>query len=145
MKNIVQAGQVRFIAPLLIGKFLPTYLNSSYKSSYTITTGAVSEKPIPNWSVVASYAGGAHSMVRNLALDLKPIRVNGVSPGAVDTELWDSLGPQVKAHILEETKGKLATGRVPKPEDVAETYLGLLKDGNIDGVTVRTDGGHFLI
>jgi len=145
VKNIIQAGQVRFIAPLLIGKFLPTYLNSSFKSSYTITTGSVSEKPIPNWSVVASYAGGAHSMVRNLALDLKPIRVNGVSPGAVDTEIWDGYGPEVKAHILGAMKAKTATERVGMPEDVAETYLGLLKDSNIDGVIVRTDGGALLV
>jgi NAD(P)-dependent dehydrogenase (short-subunit alcohol dehydrogenase family) len=74
--NIVAAGQVRFFAPLLLAKFLPRYLEGSYKSSYTITTGSISEKTIPDWSVIASYAGGHHSMVRNLALDMKPIRVS---------------------------------------------------------------------
>jgi NAD(P)-dependent dehydrogenase (short-subunit alcohol dehydrogenase family) len=68
-KNVVQAGQVRFFAPLLLAKFLPQFLESSYKSSHTI----------PNWSVIASYAGGHHSMVRNLALDMKPIRVRSRS------------------------------------------------------------------
>ena len=41
-------------------------------------------------------------MTRNLALDLKPIRVNLVSPGAIDTELWK--------HMSEEQKGKMFTG-----------------------------------
>ena len=100
MQNILAAGQIRFFAPLLLAKHLPRYLIQSYKSSYTITTGAVSEKPIPNWSVIGAYAGGLHSMVRNLALDMKPIRVNGVSPGAVDTEMWDHHGEEKKQEIM---------------------------------------------
>lgn len=75
-ENIVAAGQVRFFAPLLLAKYLPRYVEESHTSSYTITTGSISEKPMPNWSVVAGYAGGIHSMVRNLALDLKPVRVS---------------------------------------------------------------------
>jgi NAD(P)-dependent dehydrogenase (short-subunit alcohol dehydrogenase family) len=75
-ENMVAAGQIRFFAPLLLAKYIPKYLESSYKSSYTITTGSISERPIANWSVVASYATGLHGMVRNLALDLKPVRVS---------------------------------------------------------------------
>jgi NAD(P)-dependent dehydrogenase (short-subunit alcohol dehydrogenase family) len=145
MSKIVAAGQLRFFAPLLLGKHLPNYLVQSYKSSYVITTGAVSEKPIPNWSVVGSYAGGGHSMVRGLALDMKPIRVNGVNPGAVETELWDHYPQEQKAAIMKAMEGKMATGRVGRPEDVAETYLGLLRDYNADGFMVRTDGGGLLM
>lgn len=54
---------------------LVRYVQKSFKSSYTITTGGISEKPMPDWSVIAGYAGGLHSMVRNLALDLRPVRV----------------------------------------------------------------------
>jgi NAD(P)-dependent dehydrogenase (short-subunit alcohol dehydrogenase family) len=36
---------------------------------------------------------------------------------------------------------KLATGRAGQPEDVAESYLALLKDRNMTGAIVRTDGG----
>jgi NAD(P)-dependent dehydrogenase (short-subunit alcohol dehydrogenase family) len=75
-ENVVQAGQLRFFAPLLLAKFLDKYLEKSPESSYTITTGSISEKPMPNWTVVAGYAAGLHAMVRNLALDLKPIRVS---------------------------------------------------------------------
>jgi NAD(P)-dependent dehydrogenase (short-subunit alcohol dehydrogenase family) len=145
MQNILAAGQLRFFAPLLLAKHLPNYLVSSYKSSYVITTGAVSEKPIPNWSVIGSYAGGLHSMVRGLALDMKPIRVNGVSPGAVDTELWDHHGQEKKEAIMQAMKSKMPTGRVGRPEDVAETFLGLLRDYNIDGSMIRTDGGGMLM
>jgi NAD(P)-dependent dehydrogenase (short-subunit alcohol dehydrogenase family) len=144
MQKILQAGQIRFFAPLLLAKFLPTYLVQSHNSSYTITTGSISEKPIPNWSVVASFAGGHHSMVRNLALDLKPIRVNGVSPGVVNTELW-RMEKEEQDAFLNGLAQKLPTGVPGKPSDVAESYLAILKDANMDGSMVRTDGGGLLV
>ncbi|KAH7065723.1 hypothetical protein BKA63DRAFT_585678 [Paraphoma chrysanthemicola] len=143
MQNVLQAGQIRFFAPLMLAKYLPEYLEKSYKSSYTVTTGAVSEKPIPKWSVIGSYAGGHHSMVRNLALDLKPIRVNGISPGVVNTELW-RMNDEEREKIMKIHGEKLATGRAGQPEDVAESYLALLKDYNMSGSMVRTDGGGLL-
>jgi NAD(P)-dependent dehydrogenase (short-subunit alcohol dehydrogenase family) len=139
-EKIAAAGQIRFFAPLLLAKFLPEYMDKSYKSSYIITTGSISEKPMPNWSVIASFAGGAHSMVRNLALDLKPIRVNGVSPGVVNTELW-KVSEEEREKMMKAMGEKLATGRAGMPEDVAESYVGIMKDGNMTGGMVRTDGG----
>jgi NAD(P)-dependent dehydrogenase (short-subunit alcohol dehydrogenase family) len=67
-------------------------------------------------------------MTRNLALDLKPIRVNLVSPGAIDTELWKDFSPERKEAFMKEISDKTPTGRVGKPEEVAETYLWLMKD-----------------
>ncbi|USP77705.1 short chain dehydrogenase [Curvularia clavata] len=148
--SILSAGQIRFFAPLLLAKFLPQFLNSSSSSSYTITTGSVSEKPIPNWSVIGAYAGGLHAMVRGLALDLKPLRVNGVSPGLVDTELWDHLdgaGEErgKRAQVLEGMGKGLLTGRAGRPESVAQSFLGIMRDENMDATMVRTDGGGLLV
>jgi NAD(P)-dependent dehydrogenase (short-subunit alcohol dehydrogenase family) len=143
-EKIAAAGQIRFFAPLLLAKFLPSYIENDYTSSYTITTGSISERPMPNWSVIASFAGGAHSMVRNLALDLKPIRVNGVSPGVVNTELW-KVSEEEREKMMKAMGEKLATGRAGGPEDVAESYVGILKDGNMTGSMVRTDGGGLIM
>lgn len=140
MQKILKAGQIRFFAPLLLAKFLPTYLHSSPDASYIITSGSISERPMPNWSVIGSYAGGHHSMVRGLALDLKPIRVNGVAPGVVDTELWGLEGEEREKKMVEMGK-KCATGRAGRVEDVVECYLACLRDGNITGSVVDTNGG----
>ncbi|KAH7392350.1 hypothetical protein DE146DRAFT_137691 [Phaeosphaeria sp. MPI-PUGE-AT-0046c] len=139
-ENIVKAGQIRFFAPLLLAKFLPKYLEQSYQSSYILTTGSISEKPMKDWSVIAGYAAGLHAMVRNLALDLRPVRVNGVSPGVVNTELW-KITEEEREKVMQEMGEKLATGRAGQPEDVAESYLALLKDCNMTGGVLRTDGG----
>ena len=138
-------GNVRFFSVLLLAKHLRTYLNPGPKSSLTLTSGGVAEKPVPNWSTVASYAGGLHSMTRNLALDLKPIRVNLVSPGAVDTELWNGMSKEQKERMFKGIEASLLTGRVGKPEDLAEQYLTLLRDYNVTGSVVRSDGGHALV
>jgi NAD(P)-dependent dehydrogenase (short-subunit alcohol dehydrogenase family) len=85
-------------------------------------------------------------MVRGMAIDLAPVRVNLVSPGAVVTELWDKMGmgeEKTQAMLVEMGK-QTATGRVGRVEDVAESYLYLMKDQNITGAMISTSGGHLL-
>ena len=103
---------MRFIAPLLVAKVGSRYLKRGVESSIVFTTGSVAEKPIPGWSVVASYAAGLHGMVRNLAVDLKPVRVNLVSPGPVDTALWKGMKDGEKEGMFKEISGKMPTGHV---------------------------------
>ncbi|CZS91743.1 probable enoyl-[acyl-carrier-protein] reductase 1 [Rhynchosporium agropyri] len=145
LEKIVKAGQIRFFAPLLVAKVATKYLNPGPGSSIVFTTGAVADKPIANWSVVASYAAGLHGMTRNLALDLKPIRVNLVSPGAIDTELWKGFSEDQKKAFFKVISDKLPTGKVGKPEDVAETYLWLMKDTNVTGFVASSNGGDLLV
>jgi len=83
-------------------------------------------------------------MVRGLAVDLKPVRVNLVSPGAVETELWDSLPKEAREGYFKTVGAKLLTGGIGMPEDVAECYLWLMKDKNVTGTVVQTDGGALL-
>ena len=40
---------------------------------------------------------------------------------------------------------KLPTGEVPGPEDVAEAYLYLMKDSNVTGTVIASNGGWFLV
>lgn len=118
LEMMQKAGQIRFFAPLLVAKVGKKYLSPGPTSSITLTTGAVAEKPIANWSVPASYAAGLHGMTRNLALDLKPVRVNLVSPGAVDTELWDVMGMsgEQKQGMFKGIGEKMLTGKIGQRE-----------------------------
>lgn len=141
LPQIKQAGMVRFFAPILVAKHAVKYLPKTPASSITFTTGSVSEKPIPGWSVVAGYATGIHGTMRGLALDLKPIRVNLVSPGAVDTELWAGLSDEVKAGMFKSFGDKMTTGRVGQVEDVAEAYVYAMKDSNLSGSLISSNGG----
>ena len=145
MDKLIKAGMVRFFAPLMVGKHAPKYLNAGPKSSITLTTGSVSERPRPNWSAIGSFATGLQGMCRGLALDLKPIRVNLISPGAVDTELWNGMSEQARNDMMKSLEGHLPTGRAGRGVDVAESYLYVMKDQNVTGSMISTNGGHLIV
>jgi NAD(P)-dependent dehydrogenase (short-subunit alcohol dehydrogenase family) len=63
-----------------------------------------------------------------------------VSPGVVDTPLWRQ-EPEEKARLMKEMEEKMMTGRVPLAEDVAESFLVVLKDCNMTGSMISTNGG----
>ncbi|KAK4542470.1 hypothetical protein LTR36_006722 [Oleoguttula mirabilis] len=145
MEKMVQAGMVRFFAPLLVAKYAPKYLSSGPKSSITLTTGSVSERPMPDWSVIGSFATGLQGMCRGLALDLKPIRVNLISPGAIDTELWGMMSDEQKANMFKGLSEKHPTGKVGSVQDVVYSYLGAIQDYNMTGSTISTNSGTLLV
>ncbi|KAK3627914.1 hypothetical protein LTR56_018904 [Elasticomyces elasticus] len=145
MAFIKQAGMVRFFAPMLLGKLLPAHLRPGPASSFTITTGAVSEHPIPDWTVVGSYATGLHGLMRQLAVDLKPLRVNLISPAAVETEFWNGIPEDNRMEMMKSFEAKMATGKVAQPEDVAESYLYCMRDANITGSVISTNGGQLIM
>lgn len=145
VEKIQKAGEVRFISALIVAKYAAQYLKGGPESSLTLTSGAVAERPHDNWSIVASYAGGLYSMVKNLALDMKPLRVNLVVPGAVNTELWDGLSEDQKQKLFEATMARVPTGNVGQPDHVAEAYLYAMRDWNVTAVVLKTDSGSTIV
>ena len=79
-------------------------------------------------------------LTRGLARKLAPIRVNAVSPGAVDT--W-GMSKQEKKYFIEKTLLK----RVGQPPDIARAILFLASDeaSYITGETIHVDGGNRLL
>ena len=144
LESIQKAAMVRFNSPLLLAKHAPKYLKPGPTSSITLTTGAVSRKPTKDWSTVAGYATGLHGMMRNLALDLAPIRVNLISPGAVLTPLWDGMAEEMKEGFMTHIRATCTTGEVGRPEHVAESYLYVMRDWNVSGSVIDTNGGCLL-
>ncbi|RAH62815.1 short-chain dehydrogenase [Aspergillus piperis CBS 112811] len=145
-EKLIAAGQVRFFAAVLVAKIGSRYLSPGPESSITLTTGTNWERPMANWSAVAGYLGGTCSVARNLAVDLKPIRVNAVSPGLVKTPLWnDLMNEEEQEGLCQFAAAKNPTGRVGLPEEVAEAYIYLMKDVNVTGRIVSSDSGALLV
>ncbi len=138
-------SNVRFTSLLILAKLAPEYLAGGPECSITSTGGVNSMRPGPDWTVSASFGSGKEGMVRGLAVDLKPVRVNLVSPGAVDTELWGSIPEERRAGMFEMYKKATLTGRLGRPEDVAEAYLYCMKDEFVTGSVISTEGGRLLV
>lgn len=71
---------------------------------------------MPDWTILAGYTSGLHGMTRNLALDLKPIRVNLVSPGPTATEMWNFMSEEDRQAHFEALAEKFPTGHVGRRE-----------------------------
>ncbi|GFG24136.1 uncharacterized oxidoreductase YkvO [Aspergillus udagawae] len=142
---IQKSGVVRFVAPLMVAKYIRQYIDLTTTSSFTLTGGLRAHKPAPGWSLVSGWAAGVEGLVRGLALDLKPLRVNMVSPGAVHTELFSRFPSEQLEGFLKMLKNQSTTGTVGRPEDVAEAYLYLMKDQFVSGSIVETNGGALLV
>jgi NAD(P)-dependent dehydrogenase (short-subunit alcohol dehydrogenase family) len=85
------------------------------------------------------------ALVKSLALELAPIRVNAIAAGFVDTPLSAALlGDQLDAR-REQLRTMLPIGRVVGPADVAALAVHLMANTAITGATVDIDGGQQLV
>lgn len=92
-------------------------------------------------STLASINGAIDALAKLLAVELAPIRVNVVRPGLVQTDLWNNFSEQERLEMYKTVGENLMVGRVGTPEDIAETYLYLLKSGFTTGTAITIDGG----
>ncbi|KAI4216435.1 MAG: hypothetical protein L6R36_009344 [Xanthoria steineri] len=140
VESVQNCGTVRFVGPLVLAKYAPPYMTPGFRSSITLTNGTISYKPFKDRAVTAAWGMGIEGAMRGMAVDLAPIRVNIVSPGAVVTELFDG-APE---GMLETFRKATLTEQLGTPEDVAEAYLHTMKDGFMTGNVLVSDGGRIL-
>jgi len=114
--------------------------------SMIFTSGINKDRPpVPGGSVVSAVAGSFTYFARALALELAPTRVNIVSPGWVDTEMWDEIVGAAKTGYFDQMGARIPAGRIAKPADIAPAYLYLMQNEFMTGETVHIDGGQRLI
>lgn len=140
----VEAAQtVRFTAGFMIAKHasVKNYFVPGPTSSFTLTSGSATERPIPGRGLVSGITSGLLGLSKGLALDLAPLRVNCIIPGAVDTEIWNFIPEEQRRPMLEGMAAQSTTGKIGTPEQIAEAYVYVMKDSNITGSTISTNGG----
>jgi len=94
---------------------------------------------------IGAITAATPALVRNLAVELAPIRVNLLAPGFVDTALSASLlGDGLEARRAE-LRATLPIGRVVGPQDVAALAVHLMTNTALTGATYDVDGGQQLV
>ena len=110
-------------------------------ASIVLYGGLAKERPYPGSTTVTSVNGAVTSMVRTLALELAPVRVNAIHPGIVgDSPYWVD-----KKQALEATIARTPTRRLATMDDVASATLFLLDNGSVNGVNLNIDNGWLLM
>ncbi|MFI9008313.1 SDR family oxidoreductase [Actinosynnema sp. NPDC053489] len=133
----------KLLGPWLVAKHAGPRLAPG--GSITVTSGVAAHRPGPGASVLAAANGALEALVRALAVELAPVRVNAVSPGWVDTPVWDVLAGPAKADRLAAMADRLPAGRVGTPEDLAEAFAAVLRNRFMTGSVLHVDGGHRLV
>jgi len=133
----------KLVGPLLLAKHGAPLLSKT--GSITFTSGIAAYRPAARGSVVAAVNGALASLAYALAIELAPIRVNVVSPGWVDSPIWETVAGDKKEEMLQAMAERLPVGRVGQPGDIAQAMLFLMRNGFSNGTVLHVDGGHRLV
>jgi NAD(P)-dependent dehydrogenase (short-subunit alcohol dehydrogenase family) len=133
----------KLLGPWLVAKHAGPYLAPG--ASITFTSGIAAYRPGPGASMFAAANGALEALARALAVELAPVRVNVVSPGWVDTPIWETIAGDKKAERLGAMAARLPVGRIGQPIDIAKAFVALMHNGFVTGTLLHVDGGQRLV
>ena len=142
--SMVRAVRSKILGPLFAAQQAAPRITKP--GSITFTSGIAASRPAPGGALAATVNGALESMVLALALELAPIRVNAVSPGWVDTPVWDRLAtPDVKNARMADLAARLPARRLGRPEDIANAVAFLIADNFVTGTVLHAEGAQVLV
>lgn len=138
-----RAIRSKVVAPILLAKHGAARMPS--RGSITLTSGIAAYRPRPKGVAVAAINAALEGIVRAMAVELAPLRVNAVSPGWVRTPIWNDVAGADSETLLAAMAERLPVGRVGEGDDIADAIVFLLGNGYTTGTVLHVDGGHRLV
>ena len=113
--------------------------------SITFIAAVSAHAAAPGTAGIGAANAAVAMFVPILAAELRPLRVNGVSPGVVSTPWWDFLPAEQRESVFTEYAGKTPVGRVGRPDDIAQAVAFLIANTFMTGHVIVCDGGLRLV
>lgn len=107
--------------------------------SFIFISGSIYKKNIPSTLIPKITCVAINEMVKTLALEIVPVRINVVSPGVTNTPLYDVF--ENKTEMLSEMANNVPLKRVATSEEIAEAIMLVLSNKNMTGAIIDCDGG----
>ena len=111
------------------------------EGSITFVSAVSAHAAAPGTAGIGAANAAVAALVPILAVELKPLRVNGVSPGVIDTPWWDAFPEDQKQAMFKDYAAKTPIGRIGRPEDIAQAIAFLIGDSFMTGHMLICDGG----
>ena len=108
-----------------------------------LVSGTPARRPKPGQVALTSVGSAVEAMVRSVATELAPRRINIVSPGFIDTPMVAATGAERDEIYNNLTSSHL----IPRPgtaDEVAKGILFTIENDFVTGTTVDVDGGWLL-
>jgi len=137
--DLKAAFDAKFWAHFTMAKQSIPYL--SEKGSITFVTAISARAANPGTSGLSAVNAAIEGLIKPLAVELKPRRINAVSPGIIDTPWWNMYDEKMKETIFKQFAAQTPVGRIGKPEDVAEAIAFLTSNTFMTGAIIECDGG----
>ncbi len=103
--------------------------------SIIMTSGIAGTKVYPRSSTMALINSATETLVKSLALEISPLRINAVCPGFI----------RPKSESVTQYAQSFPLQRLGTIDEVCEAYLYLLKSTYVTGSVITVDGGATLI
>ncbi|GAA0485351.1 SDR family oxidoreductase [Streptomyces sp. NPDC046215] len=113
-------------------------------ASVVLMAGAASVRPPAAAPAYVACNAAIEGLGRGLAVELAPVRVNVVSPGTVDGNLWAGRPDRVREESFAQYGRDALLGRVGTEAEIADAVLFLFTSTFTTGSTLYPDGGYAL-
>ncbi len=113
--------------------------------SVTLVGAITAHAAMPRTAGIAAINAALEAVVRPLAVELAPIRINAVSPGFVDTPWWSAMPDADRRAYFSATAAALPTRQIASAEQIAELVALAARNPNLTGTVLQTDGGLRLV
>ena len=110
------------------------------EGAIVLLSGYPARKWRPGVLAIGTVGNAVEGFIKMAANEIAPLRINGVSPGLIDTPMF-ALEGQARQDYFEETTKNNLIPRAGKPEEVASAALFLLENNFVTGTIVDVDGG----
>ena len=111
------------------------------RGSLSVIAGFLATRPSAERALMGAINAALENLVKGLALELKPVRVNAVSPAVVDTEMWGGTSKEQRDATFAKLAATYPAGRVGQPQEIARQLLLLAGTEYATGTVVTLDGG----
>ncbi|WP_456275431.1 elongation factor P 5-aminopentanone reductase [Bacillus sp. AK128] len=139
-KEVNEMVQLHMTSPFLLTQAMLPSMISKKKGNIVFITSIWGEIGASCEVLYSMVKGGQNTLVKALAKEVGPsnIRVNAVSPGAIDTSMLKFLNESDRQELIDE----IPMGRLGKPEEVSDTVHFLLSDqaSYINGQIISVNG-----
>jgi NAD(P)-dependent dehydrogenase (short-subunit alcohol dehydrogenase family) len=109
-------------------------------ASIVLFGGRAKDRPYPGSLTVSTVNGGISGLVRAMAVQLAPRRVNAIHPGVVgNSPYWTE-----NREFIDKVREATPTGRNVTMEDVVDGVDFLIRNESVNGIDLYVDGGWLL-